>query len=321
MTSSLVDELVDATLNLASVYASPSVALIGNSPVALLVRERLERLKFAGQVAGTFDPFVSDRNLPPWSELAGVKPDIVVVCSDKGKEPLLEALAHVLDAADPLPQIVIGGSGHFDFNDEMFEELNAPALVPSYATGHPHTKVHLFQCLRAASIAGLTGAIVEFGAFKGGTTAWLARVSKRLGLAGPIIGFDSWSGFPPRRSVRDLYVHDRCVFTDVDAVRKYVEPFEVELVVGDISNTVATRLSETPILLAFVDTDNYSPAAAALRVVVENLVVGGSIVLDHFQTSSDYLYTLGERMAAAEVLGARPGLLQLHGTGVFTRIL
>ena len=136
------------------------------------------------------------------------------------------------------PAVVLAGTGHLAFVDPDFEELNTPALVPSYATGSPYTREHLFACLKAAARPGLRGAIVEFGAFKGGTTAWLARVAAHLGLDGcRVIGLDSWAGFPPRRSVLDLYEHPRCVFTDLDAVRAYVEPFGVELIAGDITDT------------------------------------------------------------------------------------
>ena len=37
-----------------------------------------------------------------------------------------------------------------------------------------------------------------------------------------------------------------------------------------------------PIALAFVDTDNYTSAAAALEYVVPQTLVGGVIVFDHY---------------------------------------
>jgi hypothetical protein len=88
---------------------------------------------------------------------------------------------------------------------------------------------------------------------------------------------------------------------------------------GDIFETVPARLARERVLLAFVDTDNYSGARAALTVIVRNLVPGGAIVLDHYVTTPDYVYTIGERMAATDVLHGR-GLLHLHGTGVFVNV-
>jgi O-methyltransferase len=214
---------------------------------------------------------------------------------------------------------VIGGIGHLQFRDAVYDLMDRPALVPSYATGYANTRVHLYQCLKAAAKNGLGGAVVEFGSFKGGTTAWLARTVCFLGLNAKVIGFDTWSGFPPKRSALDLYHHDRCEFSDEVAVRAYLEPLGVELVAGDIVDTAPVRLATEPILLAFVDTDNYSPAKAALSAILPNLVVGGSIVFDHYETTEDYVYTIGERLAAKEMLGDS-NLLQLHGTGVFVKI-
>jgi O-methyltransferase len=190
--------------------------------------------------------------------------------------------------------------------------------VPSYATGYPHTRVHMFQHLKAAAANGLDGAVVEFGAFKGGTTAWLSRTARVLGLSGPVLAFDSWDGFPPRRTMLDMYEHPRCVFRDLQAVRDYLEPLGIQIVQGDISET-ANRLRHTPVLLAFIDTDNYSPAHAALIAIADNIIPGGAIVFDHYTTTPDFLYTLGERMAAQDVLADR-GFLQIHGSGMFLKL-
>jgi O-methyltransferase len=134
-----------------------------------------------------------------------------------------------------------------------------------------------------------------------------------------VIGFDAWDGFPPRRSLLDLYEHPRCVFRDLEAVRAYTEPYGIELVAGDIFETAPRRLNDQPVLLAFVDTDNYSGTRAALKPIVANLVPGGAIVFDHYFTTPDYVYTVGERIAANEAI-SDAGLLHLSGTGVFINV-
>jgi hypothetical protein len=296
------------------------VAVIGRGAAAIEVAATLSER--GGSVA-IFDPELDEGRGPwalPWSELAGLKPSLVVIAGNASKERLLRAAADVLDAQEPLPEVVLAGLGHQELKEQAFTRLEAPALVPSYATGHPHTRVHLYDCLRAAAANGRTGAIIELGAFKGGTSVWLAKAAAALGLKDcPVIGFDAWEGFPPRSSLLDLYQHPRCVFKDLDAVRRYTEPYEIELVVGEIGKTAPGRLADEPILLAFVDTDNYSGTRTALETIRANLVVGGAVVLDHFHTTEDYAYTVGERIAATEAL-AGAGLLHLHGTGVFVKL-
>ena len=41
--------------------------------------------------------------------------------------------------------------------------------------------------------------IVEFGMFRGGTTQFLCEAIERLGQRWPVVGFDSFNGFPPGR--------------------------------------------------------------------------------------------------------------------------
>lgn len=315
------DQLVERTLDRVLQRDAHAVALLGLTAATLAVRAALERAGLGDRVIGIFaeHPGSGEKDVIALDELADRYHDLLVIGEDADKAGLLDAYRRAAGEREPPPDAVLAGTGHLAFANPDFEELNAPALVPSYATGSPYTREHLFACLKAAAGAGLRGAIVEFGAFKGGTTAWLARAAAHLGLDGcRIIGLDSWAGFPPRRSVLDLYEHPRCVFTDLDAVRAYVERFGVELIAGDITDTYR-QLDGVPLLLAFFDTDNYSPARAALELCADQLVLGGSIVFDHVATVPDYIDTLGERMAAYEVLGSRP-FLHLHGTGVFTKV-
>jgi O-methyltransferase len=299
------------------------VAVLGATAVGLEMCARVRALVGDDALAGLFDPTVpeGEGKVRPWSSLRDSQAALVVIASDADKERLLSAAADVFDDARELPTVILAGLAHQDFRDALFEQLERPALVPSYATGHPASRVHMFQLLQHAARHGLTGAIVELGAFKGGTTAWLARTIAALGIEhSRVIGFDSWTGFPPRRSLLDLYEHPRCVFDDLAAARAYTAPFGVELVPGDIAETVPEFLAAEPVLLAFVDTDNYSGTRIALEAILPNVVVGGAIVLDHYWTLSKYVYTVGERMAAREVL-TDSGMLPLHGTGVFVRVI
>jgi len=316
-TRALLDQLLEAFTR-----TPGSILILGCTPTALELRVELVALGLGDKLLGIAHPgSAADHKLclVEWASLDHMAIDYLVVASDDDKERLLRSFAEEVQLLPHLPQVILTGVAHLSFCDELYAELDAPALVPSYATGYPFTRVHMYQHLRAAAESGLSGAIVEFGAFKGGTTAWLARVAHRLGLDVPILAFDSWDGFPPRRSVLDMYSHPRCVFNDLDAVKTYLEPLGVEIVTGDISDTAPVYLNHVPVLLAFVDTDNYSPANAALSVVTDNVVPGGAIVFDHFTTTEEYVYTLGERMAGASILKDR-GFFHVHGSGVFVRL-
>jgi hypothetical protein len=249
-----------------------------------------------------------------FDRLRGSDHDLLVVASDANKEDLLQAaLPHLSNA----PRVVLYGYGHFAFRDSTFTSILNGLLVPSLANGYPNTQTHLYQCLCNAARLRLSGVVAEFGMFKGGTTMFLSRVIEHLGQNWRVIGFDTFGGFPARRSVLDMYAHPDCVFTDLSHVRAYLADRDVEIVVGDVVETRG-RLADEDLVLTFMDTDNYSSAAAALDIVQERTVVGGAIVFDHFTGTNRFLYTLGERMAAARLL-EDSRYLNLHGTGVFYR--
>jgi O-methyltransferase len=239
---------------------------------------------------------------------------LLVVAADAEKEDLLCAALPFIAGA---PKVIVAGAGHLGFRHRVFQEEQAQLLVPSLANGYPNSLVHLYQCLVNAARLGLSGVVAEFGMFKGGTTMFLSKVIERLGANWPVIGFDTFGGFLPRRSPLDMYDHPGCVFTDLAAVQRYVDGRNIEIVPGDITDT-CRRLEGEDLVLSFIDTDNYTPARAALDVVRERTVPGGAIVFDHFTGTDRFRYTPGERIAG-RVLLDDPRWLHLHGTGVFYR--
>ena len=115
-----------------------------------------------------------------------------------------------------------------------------------------------------------------------------------------------------------MYRHPKCEYKDYETVVNYCERFGVEVVRGDICAT-CTALSGIPLILSFFDTDNYSPTRAALNICAEQTVSGGILFFDHYTTVQDYLYTIGERMAAKEFL-TPDRFFNPHGTGIFLKI-
>lgn len=250
----------------------------------------------------------------PFQALSEATCGVLVVAADVEKEDLLCAALPFICGT---PKVIVAGYGHLGFRDAVFDEELAQLLVPSLANGYPHSLVHLYQCLANAARPGLAGVVAEFGMFKGGTTMFLSRLIERLGQSWPVIGFDTFGGFPPRRSALDMYDHPGCVFTDLAAVRRYLDGRDIEIVSGDITETWR-RLEVEDLVLSFIDTDNYTPARAALDVARERTVPGGAIVFDHFTGTSRFRYTLGERIAG-RILLDDSRWFHLHGTGVFYR--
>lgn len=300
-----------------------SVGVLGLTSVTLKLLASLAPSGLTSTVAAVYvarTDAAQQTNLPlsvpvlPFTALAGQRHDVLIVAADHEKEDLLRAaLPHIQGT----PQLIVAGYGHLLFRDPLFHDELAKLLVPSLANGYPNTLPHLYQCLCNAARLGLKGVVAEFGMFKGGTTMFLSRVIEKLGVTWPIIGFDTFGGFPPRRSPLDMYDHQDCVFTDLAAVQRYLDSRNIEIVPGDIIET-SKRLTNEALVLSFIDTDNYSSATAALEIIADRTVAGGAIVFDHFTGVDRFRYTLGERIAGSVLLDD-PRYFYLHGTGVFYR--
>ena len=116
---------------------------------------------------------------------------------------------------------------------------------------------------------------------------------------------------------RQVRVFDNFYRSDADTVAELKSLPNVEIVEGDVVETVC-RLAEEDLVLSFVDTDNFTSAEAIIRVIAERTVVGGAVVFDHWTGHDRHIDTIGERMAARR-LAADGRYFNLHGTGVFLR--
>jgi len=310
-----------ADLKIEVLAGAQSVGILGLTTITTEIVDSLARWSGAATLQGiyTFEPILEHLpRLPvpvrPFSALRDVQHDVLVVAADVEKERLLnEAVRFVTNA----PKVVLSGYGHFAFRSAAFDAISKELFVPSLANGYPNTLPHLYQCLENAARLKLNGVVAEFGMYKGGTTVFLAKAVKHFGMNCRVVGFDTFTGFPARNSLLDMYAHPDCEYRNLDEVRRYVEPHGVEIVAGDIVQT-CRRLQGERLVLTFMDTDNYSPAKAALEIVREQTVVGGAIVFDHFTGVDRFRYTLGERIAATELLNDSR-YFNLHGTGVFFR--
>lgn len=312
-----LERLIDDAKSALAEDAGAKFGILGHTPVTYDLLRFFREVGASDRIQGIYaENAGKDKNLQikPLAKLEEDHPAILIVASDVEKEKLLEAAVPYLSAET---NILVAGYGNLSFQDPAFSALVQSTLVPSLANGNPHSLVHLFQCIENAARLNLEGVVVEFGVFKGGTTMMLSRFIEHFGRSWKVIGFDTFGGFPPKQSPLDMYAHPDCVFTDEAAVRRYLSDRNVELVSGNLVDTVQMLRTEN-VVLAFIDTDNYTPSIAILDAIQERIVIGGAIIFDHFTGVDRFRYTLGERMAAKRLLSDNR-FFNLHGTGVFLR--
>ena len=140
------------------------------------------------------------------------------------------------------------------------------------------------------SIIGLPGHIVECGVFKGASLIRFCTFREILEnpYSRKIIGFDAFGQFPTdsradaddKKFVRKFenLSGDGISVNELESVLQYKEFKNVELIEGDILETVPSYLSSHPelkIALLHIDVDVYHPSMTILNNFYNQLVVGG----------------------------------------------
>jgi O-methyltransferase len=283
----------------------------------LLLKLETERLE--GHIVAIVDDRLFGRTLGRHvisdpRKIGALQFDLLVITDDSSKESILLKYSQ-LDSR--MPKVVLAGTGHLDFENRVFSEILAQCTVKSRAGGYPEMLIHIFQSLCYLVERGTQGSVVEFGVFEGGTTAFIAQTLRRLGASAKIYGFDTFEGFPPRRTVLDQFDEDEYRSVDYESVRRYLEPLGVTLVKGDVSETYR-EIEGIPLMFSFFDTDNYSPTRSSLELCFEQTEPGGILAFDHYYCDERWVETVGERIAIKEVL-SRKRAFNLHGTGIFIK--
>ena len=148
-------------------------------------------------------------------------------------------------------------------------------------------------------VAGLPGAIVECGVFKGASLTRFAALRELMGspYSKAIVGFDTFGPFPETDYAADVRTREQFVAAageesiGLDQLKEVLArkgtDRNVELVPGDILETVPSYLDRNPelrISLLNLDTDIYEPAKVILEHLYPRIVPGGLLVLDDYGT-------------------------------------
>jgi hypothetical protein len=172
------------------------------------------------------------------------------------------------------------------------------------------------------------GSVVECGVFKGfGVMTW-AKLSAMLepeNLTRRIYAFDTFAGFPnvdsrdknPVASVTagglaaDSYEELKLLIEQYDADRFLGHVPKVQLIRGDLSETLPKFVSDNPHLLVsllFLDVDLYAPTKAALETLLSRMPSGAVVAFDEL----DNPMWPGETTAMLEVFAEAGRPLKLR---------
>lgn len=218
-----------------------------------------------------------------------------------------------------------------DFTDE---EVALCEEVRPYTMTSPEAVVTLAGAVRHLVAAGVPGAFVECGVWKGGSSMAIARTLLRLGRSdAELYLFDTFEGMTEPtehdvsrsgRTARELLQEEEGKWDSLlwaraplEAVRAALTavgypPERVRLVKGPVERTLPDAAPATIALLR-LDTDWYESTRHELEHLYPRLSPGGVLVID------DYGWWGGARKATDEYFAARgdqPLLLRVDDSGL-----
>jgi|SRR5579864_2846927 len=169
-------------------------------------------------------------------------------------------------------------------------------------------------------ILNLSGSIIECGVLHGAglmAFAHFSSIFEHLNHQRKIIGFDTFEGFPQDATEFDNKKYAKKGVFSVDSYADLQESIKlydfnrflnhepkVELVKGDISNTVPQYLKDNPqtvVSLLYIDVDLYEPTKVILEQFVPRMPKGAILAFDDLNDKT----WPGETSALLKTLGVR----------------
>ena len=225
----------------------------------------------------------------------------------------------------------------FNLRDEVRVTLDAAKADSRKPYGlNPGNNVDLV-CQKLYDLRNVAGAYVECGVFQGQTLFTVASFLRRLSSRRPLIGLDTFEGFPvsviderdhpgafarlfqegqisaehyelARQRTKDFTDTGhltREYFLDVQKVFEIAGEFDrVRLIKGDFRTTLVQV--DEPIAVLFLDCDLYQSYVDCLEALYPQVVCGGVVVFDEYYS----LKYPGARIAVNEVFADKRGVFE-----------
>lgn len=138
-----------------------------------------------------------------------------------------------------------------------------------------------------AETACLPGAILEVGAWRGGTGSLMARRMQLMGQAAPIYLCDTFYGVIKASEHDNWYAggeHADATRDQVDALIERVVPgaTRVQVLAGIFPDETGAQVADSQFRLVHIDVDTYYSAQHVLDFVWPRMPVGGVVVYDDY---------------------------------------
>ncbi len=289
-------------------------ALVGDDPAltARLYHFLDYGLRPVGIYCGGSDMMFEARGL---ADLPSEGIDLVVLSDrDPIREEQLLAELRTRANTDSVGWRVVRLGRLLDAHRETMDVLRPEA----FSTCLSPTKLAALTC--AAGLSAADGVSIEAGVFLGGSTIYVAKLQRLLGIERPQYGFDTFEGIPAP-TVKDgdtPFVEGLFSQGTIETVRHNYAAHgidDIELVKGLVQETFPGAIpADRSVGFALIDLDQYAGTRAALDVVVPKLHRHGIIAVDDADGA-------GVDAAIKETLARHPELIRCNVSTGFDLLL
>jgi hypothetical protein len=185
------------------------------------------------------------------------------------------------------------GLEFFNLDDKILADplyVEAMRLAAGRTIQSPARRMNLFLILKFYIPELPPGDIIEFGAYKGGSAIFMAKVCVELGLGSQIWALDTFAGMPPTDKTADAHNAGDFADTDLDKLREYTTACgltNLHWIKGRFEETTEDVLARSAkLVLAHIDCDIRSAVRYSYNCVKTQMVNGGYIVFDDATASS-----------------------------------
>jgi O-methyltransferase len=208
----------------------------------------------------------------------------------------------------------------------MYSPWNTdPEFRATFAQVEGHTLVDVYRCYELWSLtrelAGVPGALIEIGVWRGGTGAVIAKSASLTGIRDPVYLCDTFHGVPKAGERDPVYrggEHADTSRSIVEDLLSRVGVGNATIVPGVFPEESGGKVPSTRFRLAHVDVDTYQSAKDCVEHLWPKLSAGGVVVFDDYGFDG----LRGVREYADELRG-RPNRLFVHnlnGHGLLVKL-
>ena len=146
----------------------------------------------------------------------------------------------------------------------------------------------LLDMFKLTLLKKVKGDIIEFGAYKGGTTIRLAKCLRELGIKDRIVyGLDTFEGMPERTKEDSLpeFFEGSMDNVDIDKLNELIKKENLEEVIAlrkGLFKETLLSLKDKRFCFAFIDCVLYNGTKQALEFLIPRMNRGGIIVIDDY---------------------------------------